>query len=131
MMCQNCGRTNSEGAQFCNACGAVLPALTLVTDMHSEVARSGEERHLSPTGQVSPVSAGSNPPSGAIPHITIINQQGGGSGGLVNHVLLKDAADKNPTLAAVLGRLIPGLGQLYNGEIGKGVFMFIACGVLW
>ncbi|MCE5295900.1 MAG: DUF5683 domain-containing protein [Euryarchaeota archaeon] len=40
---------------------------------------------------------------------------------------------KSEGLAAVLSFLIPGLGQIYNGQIGKGLIMIIAaivCGVL-
>lgn len=32
---------------------------------------------------------------------------------------------KNPTLAAILSFLINGLGQIYNGEIGKGILIFV------
>ena len=32
---------------------------------------------------------------------------------------------KNPTFAAVLSFLINGLGQVYNGEIGKGILIFV------
>ncbi|MBE2240406.1 MAG: hypothetical protein IAE81_21645 [Caldilineaceae bacterium] len=32
---------------------------------------------------------------------------------------------KNPALAAVLSFLINGLGQIYNGEIGKGIIIFV------
>ena len=32
---------------------------------------------------------------------------------------------KNPGLAAVLSFLIPGLGQIYNGEVGKGILIII------
>jgi TM2 domain-containing membrane protein YozV len=32
---------------------------------------------------------------------------------------------KNPGLAAVLSFLITGLGQIYNGQIGKGILMLI------
>lgn len=41
------------------------------------------------------------------------------------------AAPKSAVWALILSLLIPGLGQCYNGEIGKGIFMFIACVVLW
>jgi hypothetical protein len=33
--------------------------------------------------------------------------------------------DKNPVVAALLSLLIPGLGQLYNGEVVKGIVFFI------
>jgi TM2 domain-containing membrane protein YozV len=32
---------------------------------------------------------------------------------------------KNPTLAAILSFLIPGLGQIYNGEVGKGILIIV------
>ena len=32
---------------------------------------------------------------------------------------------KNPGLAAVLSFFIPGLGQIYNGQIGKGILVII------
>lgn len=32
---------------------------------------------------------------------------------------------KNPGLAAILSFLLPGLGQMYNGEVGKGVMIVI------
>ena len=34
--------------------------------------------------------------------------------------------EKSPALAAVLSFLICGLGQIYNGQIGKGILFFIA-----
>ena len=32
---------------------------------------------------------------------------------------------KNPGLAAVLSFFVPGLGQIYNGQIGKGIAFII------
>ena len=34
--------------------------------------------------------------------------------------------EKNPVLAAILSFLIVGLGQIYNGEIRKGIILIIA-----
>jgi TM2 domain-containing membrane protein YozV len=34
--------------------------------------------------------------------------------------------EKNPILAAVLSLVITGLGQLYNGDVAKGIILFIA-----
>jgi TM2 domain-containing membrane protein YozV len=34
-----------------------------------------------------------------------------------------NTTEKNPGLAAVLSLVIPGLGQIYNGQIGIGLFM--------
>lgn len=39
--------------------------------------------------------------------------------------------DKSPFLAAVLSLFIVGVGQMYNGEVGKGVLMFFGCVLLW
>ena len=39
--------------------------------------------------------------------------------------------DKNPGLAAVLSAVIPGLGQLYNGQILWAIFWFIVTPGLW
>ena len=38
----------------------------------------------------------------------------------------KKVGEKNPVLAAILSFLIVGLGQIYNGEIRKGIILIIA-----
>jgi TM2 domain-containing membrane protein YozV len=41
---------------------------------------------------------------------------------------------KNPGLAAVLSALVIGLGQIYNGQIAKGILIFVAAiisAILW
>lgn len=38
---------------------------------------------------------------------------------------------KNPGLAAVLSALLPGLGQIYNGQILWAIFWFIVTPGLW
>ena len=65
------------------------------------------------------------------PHITIINQQGGAGGNpaLSNPALLAASGalvDKSPGVALVLSLFITGAGQLYNGQIGKGILMFVS-----
>ena len=42
-----------------------------------------------------------------------------------------DAAPKSAGLALVLSILIVGLGQIYNGQVGKGILMFFGCILLW
>jgi TM2 domain-containing membrane protein YozV len=42
----------------------------------------------------------------------------------------KKAMKKNPAVAAVLSFFWPGLGQIYNGQIGKGVGMMVALAIL-
>ena len=36
---------------------------------------------------------------------------------------------KSPGFAAILSFFIPGVGQIYNGEIGKGIIYFIVGGI--
>ena len=36
---------------------------------------------------------------------------------------------KNPSIAVLLSFFWPGLGQIYNGEIGKGILFLIAAGI--
>ena len=40
-------------------------------------------------------------------------------------------ADKSPALACILSLLIVGLGQMYNGRMGKGIAMLLGAIVLW
>lgn len=44
---------------------------------------------------------------------------------------LLDASDKSPALAVLLSVFWVGAGQLYNGQIGKGILMFVGAVVLW
>lgn len=46
-------------------------------------------------------------------------------------VILDPGADKSPGLALFLSLFIVGLGQIYNGEVLKGVLMFFGCILLW
>jgi len=40
------------------------------------------------------------------------------------------AQGKNPTLATILSVLLTGLGQIYNGDVMKGVIMFVGVLIL-
>ena len=39
---------------------------------------------------------------------------------------LSSTVTKNPGLAAIISFFFPGLGQIYNGEIGKGILFIVA-----
>lgn len=43
---------------------------------------------------------------------------------------LSSTGAKNPGLAAIISFFFPGLGQIYNGEIGKGI-LFIVVGTVF
>ena len=36
---------------------------------------------------------------------------------------------KNPTVATLLSFFIPGLGQFYNGQVGKGILFLVLIGI--
>ena len=38
---------------------------------------------------------------------------------------------KNPGIAAVLSFFVTGLGQIYNGQIAKGIILIIVYGISW
>ncbi|MFN0156578.1 MAG: hypothetical protein ACKVRP_00735 [Bacteroidota bacterium] len=38
---------------------------------------------------------------------------------------------KNPGVAAVLSFFVTGLGQIYNGQISKGIILIIVYGISW
>lgn len=40
-------------------------------------------------------------------------------------------ADKSPGLALFLSLVFVGLGQIYNGDVGKGILMLFGCLLLW
>lgn len=41
------------------------------------------------------------------------------------------AAPKSPGIALLLSLLIPGVGQMYNGQVAKGILMLIGCILAW
>ncbi len=41
------------------------------------------------------------------------------------------AEPRNPAVAAVLSLVVPGLGQLYNGQLAKGIVFFVVACPLW
>ncbi|MEJ2625738.1 MAG: GYF domain-containing protein [Pseudolabrys sp.] len=42
-----------------------------------------------------------------------------------------DAAAKSPGIALLLSLLICGVGQMYNGQVGKGILMLVGCILAW
>jgi len=65
------------------------------------------------------------------PQPGIVVQSSGSAAGAAPQVVVVRAA-KNPGVAVVLSFFIAGLGQIYNGQIGKGIAFMIAyfCSVL-
>lgn len=69
-----------------------------------------------PTRALAPVQAA---PTGSLPSPQLAYTQQG-------YVAVTQVAPKSPALALLGSFFFPGLGQLMNGEVGKGVLMFLA-----
>jgi TM2 domain-containing membrane protein YozV len=104
MFCSGCGRQMDAGQQFCAGCGTKNPA-------------------VQPTGMVPPLGT-------AVPGTGVA--AAGTSIAPAQHVII--VAEKSPGLAAVLSFFWAGLGQIYNGEISKGILLIvvyaISCGLM-
>ncbi|MBI2566548.1 MAG: hypothetical protein HYV63_05910 [Candidatus Schekmanbacteria bacterium] len=111
-MCTGCGspvceacRNKLAGRNFCDACAREafrgIPAAGLQPPL------SLQRGALQPESATPPSVAGS--PSGAARKTPI----------------------KDPFLAGLLSFLMPGLGQVYNGQIGKGIGMFFFSALTW
>ena len=50
---------------------------------------------------------------------------------MVSDVSQEDKTMRNPGAAAVLSFLLPGVGQIYNGKIWRGIFWLIITPGLW
>jgi TM2 domain-containing membrane protein YozV len=79
-----------------------------------------------PKATASPPANISAAPGASVIHIT--NQ----IGTPINALLLDDGVGpKSPGIALLLSFVFVGAGQLYNGQIAKGILMFLGCVVLW
>lgn len=130
MYCTQCGRQNPEGAQFCSSCGK-----RLTIDSQSPGSSSGGVHALScyiHTGQPAVgvcVSCGQ-----AICGECRVPIQGKNyckrcSAELASRPMTQRGSvygqQKSSGIAAVLSFFWPGLGQIYNGQIGKGILLIL------
>ena len=95
MFCSGCGRAMAATDQFCPGCGL-------------RTSPPG-----APTSLASTAGTAVAPAQQAMPHPMQAPQQ----------VIV--VAPKSPGVAAVLSFFWAGLGQIYNGEIGKGILFMI------
>ncbi|MBS9476698.1 DUF4339 domain-containing protein [Ancylobacter sp. VKM B-3255] len=115
-----------------------LAADTEVVRLGSEVwVKAADDGALK--GLFAPRAAPSSPPppSGPInaaPGSTVVQVTNQISEPRPSSVVILDpgaAGAKSAGVALLLSIVIVGAGQLYNGQIGKGIFMFFACILLW
>jgi TM2 domain-containing membrane protein YozV len=105
MFCSNCGAPNSEGARFCQKCGAALVG---------NAAAAG-------VGVGGPTMPATGMPQQLPPQLGYQAAPGGA----------RFAVDKSPGIALLLSFLIPGVGQFYCGESKKGGIMLAVYFLSW
>jgi TM2 domain-containing membrane protein YozV len=111
MYCTNCGLANEATARYCVRCGVALAAAAAPAAQPANVYPAGTpyaQASTDPYGNAYPGQQGYMAPTQRGMHP---QQPYGRPAG-------------NPAAATVLSVLIPGLGQLYNGEMKKGLVMF-------
>lgn len=101
-LCPRCKAEVTEDAQFCKQCGYALKA---PAGAGAEEANAAQADHLISRPFQRPVSTGLS--AAVQPQVIVIQ------------------SEKSPGIAALLSFLIPGAGQIYNGELGKGILLFI------
>ncbi len=99
--CTTCGSQAADGAKFCSSCGSSLPAPPAIRSKPVYAAP------VLPPGAPAALMPVPAPYYGPMP------------------------SEKSSLLALILSFLIPGLGQLCNGETSKGVVFLVVGSVLW
>jgi TM2 domain-containing membrane protein YozV/RNA polymerase subunit RPABC4/transcription elongation factor Spt4 len=99
--CSNCGSQIDENAEICPECGAEQehPKMKYCSNCGSQIDENAE----------------------ICPECGVRQTVGGNQQQVYQH--------KNPGISAVLSFLFVGLGQIYNGEIAKGL-IFLFCGII-
>jgi len=123
--CQNCGQMVDERAAACMSCG-VAP-----TNGNRFCRNCGTQ-----TNPAALVCTRCGVPTGVPTQQAVVRVQGDG------RAIFPSNPPKDPVLICVLSVLLPGLGQIILGQVGKGVMLvvsllalfpigFITCGVGW
>jgi len=99
MFCQQCGKYNSDGARFCDSCGASL--------------------QQAPVQQVPPPVYQQPPPPPVYQQQPVYQQMPPAQ------PVFQQGPLRSPGIAGVLSFVCCGLGQLYNGETLKGAGLFV------
>jgi len=120
--CPSCNAPNPDDAAYCQNCGAFIQ---YISDMKNnekikeelstpekEVYNQNSKSHFYGSVENSASYTGSNST-----HNSSVRNKNKQMALIYNH--------KNETLAAILSFLIPGLGQVYVGKIGRGITLFI------
>ena len=122
MFCPNCGTEQPEDSKFCYKCGKPLGRAEIIQSNGTSVKQDRSE--IKPQTQ-SHIQGIEPQQTSQQPVINIIQQ--------VHTPTVSGATlnPKSPGLAAILSFFIAGLGQIYNGQLGKGIAMIFGCIFLW
>lgn len=131
-VCQSCGRQNPMDSQWCASCGSNI-ANVAPQQQWQQPQQSGQYQQQPVYGQPTKFcsSCGNQIDVRAeiCPKCGVRQIQNQAPPPLVQPIIV--ANRKSEGLAAVLSFIIPGLGQIYNGEIGKGIAIIIGSVILW
>ena len=142
MICNNCGSLLSDIAKFCSACGSSTspanPGLSSPSENFSAPQSTPAPAQFSPPPQPQMYQqSGSLPPQPVhyqnVPTNPSFTPQPPGYQYQIQvnpYVQPVYAKRKEPGIALLLSFLLPGLGQIYNGDVGKGIGFMIGFFVL-
>jgi len=117
-LCPKCGVANLPEARFCYSCGATFEGGAIPAVL-PESARADTSR------------AGLCPVCGVkrYPEAKFCNHCGASFADILSGI--ESGPKKQPVLAFGLSLLVPGAGQFYNGQPGKGILFFGGCLTGW
>jgi TM2 domain-containing membrane protein YozV len=109
--------------ELCHQAGVASSSETLLDRSLSEMFCSGCGRQIEAAHQFCPGCGSGNPSNQST---SVVSAAATGTARAQQIVVVR--AQKNPGAAAVLSFFWSGLGQIYNGEIGKGIgFLILYC----
>ena len=121
-VCSACGRHAPADAQWCPACGRYLTGPAQGSNSQTPPSSGYQGYQERATKYCSNCAASIDARAEICPKCGVRVAPAP-----VNYAYCPPPKTKSEGLAAVLSFLIPGLGQMYNGEIGKGVMILLGC----
>jgi len=116
--CSSCGSQVAEGVAFCPSCGAPIQKVAQAPPQAPPAAPAyPPQPGFGAPGQYPP---GYPPQPGQYPPGYAPYPQYGPMPG-----------EKSPIIAVILSFFLTGLGQLYNGEVSKGIIFLLVAILLW
>ena len=127
MFCPNCGKEVQAGASFCPSCGRPISSQGPPTGAATPSAvPTYPIKYCNTCGAQIALQAEFCPKCGS----RVSPQQAIAQPQLQPPLQTQPVQKKNEGLAAVLSFLFTGLGQIYNGQIGKGI-VFVVVGIVF